>query len=179
MREAMKCAHQRVPGPGREAGEDEFTSDGVSERCHRERRREHRIGEGRHDRDAESCIDHGRQGGQLADSLGGPVGQRVRPVELFDLRSWNTRIIHAWGATLASTVTYLTPLVGVTLGILVLGESLHWNEPVGAALVILGILTSQGRLRHVGHTVPRAWLLARHDRRPDSADHWSPEREGR
>jgi hypothetical protein len=56
----------------------------------------------------------------------------------------NTRVIQVWGATLASTVTYLTPLVGVTLGILVLGESLQWNEPVGAALVLLGIVISQG-----------------------------------
>lgn len=57
---------------------------------------------------------------------------------------WNTRVIQVWGATLASTVTYLTPLVGVTLGILVLGERLRWNEPVGAALVLLGIIISQG-----------------------------------
>lgn len=60
---------------------------------------------------------------------------------------WNTRVIQAWGATIASTVTYIAPVVGVTLGILVLGEQLHWNEPVGAALVVLGILASQGRLR--------------------------------
>lgn len=59
---------------------------------------------------------------------------------------WNTRIIQTWGATLASTVTYATPVIGVTLGVLILNETLHWNEPVGAALVILGILTSQGRL---------------------------------
>ncbi|MEE6272824.1 DMT family transporter [Georgenia wangjunii] len=59
---------------------------------------------------------------------------------------WNTTIIRAWGAAPASTVTYLTPVVGVALGVLVLGEELHWNEPVGAVLVILGVLVSQGRL---------------------------------
>lgn len=59
---------------------------------------------------------------------------------------WNTEVVRAWGATLASTVTYVTPVVGVVLGILVLHEALHWNEPVGAALVVLGILASQGRL---------------------------------
>ncbi|BCJ70176.1 hypothetical protein GCM10009779_36680 [Polymorphospora rubra] len=59
---------------------------------------------------------------------------------------WNTRIIQAWGATLASTVTYLTPVVGVSLGIVVLDEPVHWHGPVGAMLVILGILTSQNRL---------------------------------
>jgi drug/metabolite transporter (DMT)-like permease len=38
-------------------------------------------------------------------------------------------------------------VVGVALGILVLGETLHWNEPAGAALVLLGVLLSQGRRR--------------------------------
>ncbi|MFC4015095.1 DMT family transporter [Nonomuraea purpurea] len=59
---------------------------------------------------------------------------------------WNTRVIAAWGATAASTVTYVTPVVGVVLGILVLGETIHWNEPAGGVLVVLGILISQGRL---------------------------------
>ncbi|MFD1546407.1 DMT family transporter [Nonomuraea guangzhouensis] len=58
----------------------------------------------------------------------------------------NTRVIAAWGATTAATVTYLTPIVGVVLGIAVLGETIHWHEPAGAVLVILGILISQGRL---------------------------------
>lgn len=59
---------------------------------------------------------------------------------------WNTNIVMAWGATNASTVTYLTPLVGVVLGALLLGESLTWSEPLGALLVIAGIAASQGRL---------------------------------
>jgi hypothetical protein len=44
-------------------------------------------------------------------------------------------------------VTYVTPVVGVALGILVLQESLSWNEPVGAAVVLLGILLTQQRIR--------------------------------
>lgn len=56
-------------------------------------------------------------------------------------------VLAAWGATLASTITYLTPVVGVLLGVLVLQETLSWNEPVGAAVVILGILIGQGSLR--------------------------------
>jgi drug/metabolite transporter (DMT)-like permease len=59
---------------------------------------------------------------------------------------WNTSVITHWGATSAATVTYLTPLVGVALGVAVLGESLTWNQPLGALLVILGILTGQGVL---------------------------------
>lgn len=59
---------------------------------------------------------------------------------------WNTLIVERWGGVAASTVTYLTPLTGVVLGALVLGESLHWNEPAGGVVVVLGILASQGRL---------------------------------
>ena len=33
------------------------------------------------------------------------------------------------------------------LGILILGEGLSWNEPVGAVVVFLGILLAQDRLR--------------------------------
>lgn len=60
---------------------------------------------------------------------------------------WNQNVLRAWGPTRASTVTYITPAVGVVLGIVVLGEALHWNEPVGAVLVLLGILLAQDRLR--------------------------------
>ena len=59
---------------------------------------------------------------------------------------WSTRVVQEWGATRASTVTYLTPLVGVVLGMLVLGERLHWNEPVGGVVVLLGVLLAQGVL---------------------------------
>jgi drug/metabolite transporter (DMT)-like permease len=37
--------------------------------------------------------------------------------------------------------------VGVALGILLLGEQLSWHEPVGGALVLVGIRFAQGRLR--------------------------------
>lgn len=56
---------------------------------------------------------------------------------------WNTRVVVAWGAQRASTVTYLTPVVGVLLGIVVLGERLHWYEPVGGLLVVLGVVVAQ------------------------------------
>ncbi|HEY4460294.1 MAG TPA: DMT family transporter [Pseudonocardiaceae bacterium] len=59
---------------------------------------------------------------------------------------WNTRIVAAWGAVNGAAVTYLTPIVGVVLGIIVLHEPLRWNEPVGAVLVILGVLAAHGRL---------------------------------
>lgn len=60
--------------------------------------------------------------------------------------AWNASVIAAWGASNASAVTYLTPVVGVVLGILVLDEPLAWNQPAGAVLVVLGILAAHGRL---------------------------------
>jgi drug/metabolite transporter (DMT)-like permease len=60
---------------------------------------------------------------------------------------WNIAVIRAWGPTTSSTVTYLIPVVAVVLGFLVLGETLSWHEPVGAVLVLVGILFTQQRLR--------------------------------
>ena len=60
---------------------------------------------------------------------------------------WNQNTLRAWGPTRASTVTYITPVVGVALGILILGEEVSWNEPVGAIVVFLGILLAQDRIR--------------------------------
>lgn len=65
---------------------------------------------------------------------------------------WNQNTLRAWGPTRASTVTYITPVVGVLLGVLILGETLTWNEPVGAVIVFLGILLAQDRLRFGGRT---------------------------
>ena len=67
---------------------------------------------------------------------------------------WNFTVMQSWGATRASTVTYITPVVGVALGILLLGERLGWNEPVGAVLVLVGILFTQQRLRLGRREVP-------------------------
>ena len=56
-------------------------------------------------------------------------------------------LIHDVGATTASTVTYVIPLVAVTLGVIVLGEAVRWNDFAGAAVVISGIAVAEGRLR--------------------------------
>lgn len=69
---------------------------------------------------------------------------------------WNQNTLAAWGPTRASTVTYITPVVGVILGIVVLGESLTWNEPVGAVIVLLGILLVQQRIRLGSRGAPTA-----------------------
>lgn len=52
---------------------------------------------------------------------------------------WNFQVIADWGAASASMVTYLTTLVGVALGIIVLHEPLTANQLIGAAIVLLGV----------------------------------------
>ena len=58
----------------------------------------------------------------------------------------NTHIVGVAGGTVASSVTYVTPLVSVAAGALVLAEPLNWHEPVGGAVVLLGVAISQGRI---------------------------------
>ena len=60
---------------------------------------------------------------------------------------WNFSVIAAAGSSIASSVTYLTPVVAVFVGWLFLGEVIVWHEPVGALLVILGAAVSQGRFK--------------------------------
>jgi drug/metabolite transporter (DMT)-like permease len=56
----------------------------------------------------------------------------------------NMRVIKVAGASAAAYVTYLVPVVAVILGILVLHETLTWNLPVGAAIVLFGVAVAQG-----------------------------------
>lgn len=58
----------------------------------------------------------------------------------------NYRIVELAGASTASTVTYLTPLVAAIVGVSVLGESISWNQPLGGAIVLLGVAVAQGRV---------------------------------
>lgn len=60
---------------------------------------------------------------------------------------WNFRITQLAGAAIASTVTYLTPIVAVVLGLVFLGEPLTWNEPLGGLIVLVGSAITQGRIR--------------------------------
>ena len=58
-------------------------------------------------------------------------------------------IVRRAGATTAAAVTYFVPIVSTALGVLVLGESVSWNQPVGVAMVIAGVAASGGIVR--GH----------------------------
>jgi drug/metabolite transporter (DMT)-like permease len=48
------------------------------------------------------------------------------------------------GSAIASSVTYITPVIAVVLGVILLSEKLHWYEPVGGVIVVLGAAISQG-----------------------------------
>jgi drug/metabolite transporter (DMT)-like permease len=52
-------------------------------------------------------------------------------------------VIKAAGSTIASTVTFTNPVLATIWGILLLGEELHWYEPVGGAVVIIGAWLAQ------------------------------------
>jgi drug/metabolite transporter (DMT)-like permease len=58
---------------------------------------------------------------------------------------WNFMIITSAGSSIASTVTYLTPVVAVVVGIAFLHESMTWYQPVGGTVVLLGAAVAQGR----------------------------------
>ena len=67
----------------------------------------------------------------------------------------NYAIVRAAGATVASTVTYLIPVFSTVLGVVVLGEPLAWNQPVGAAILLTGIAISQGLAARSAPVRPR------------------------
>jgi drug/metabolite transporter (DMT)-like permease len=48
-------------------------------------------------------------------------------------------LINAWGATRAALVTYVFPVVGLALGMLILGEPADWRIFAGTALIVGGI----------------------------------------
>ena len=48
-------------------------------------------------------------------------------------------LLHRIGPTRVSTTTYISPLVGVLLGIIFLGEPFHWQSFAGAILILSGI----------------------------------------
>ncbi len=84
----------------------------------------------------------------------------------------NYAIIAAAGATVATTVGYLLPVVAVAAGLAILGERLTWNEPLGAVIVVTGAALTQAstRIRAVSRT-PAATTAA--SGAATAADRWS------
>jgi len=59
---------------------------------------------------------------------------------------WNFKIMEAAGSAIASSVTYVTPVVAVAVGVVFLQEKVTWYEPVGALVVLLGAAIGQERI---------------------------------
>jgi drug/metabolite transporter (DMT)-like permease len=60
---------------------------------------------------------------------------------------WNFTVMEHAGSAIASSVTYLTPVVAILVGIIFLNEKITWNEPVGALIVLLGAAIAQERIK--------------------------------
>ena len=60
---------------------------------------------------------------------------------------WNFKVMELAGSAIASSVTYLTPVVAVIVGVIFLNEEVTWHEPVGAVVVLLGAAIAQERIR--------------------------------
>jgi drug/metabolite transporter (DMT)-like permease len=60
---------------------------------------------------------------------------------------WNFKVMSLAGSAIASSVTYLTPVVAVIVGVVFLQESIYWYEPVGALIVLLGAAIGQNRIK--------------------------------
>lgn len=79
----------------------------------------------------------------LAVAVLGAIGTGVAYILQFE-------VVRAVGPTVSATVTYLIPVVAVTLGVVVLGEELGLWQVVGAGVVIgAGILVGQKRRARV------------------------------
>jgi drug/metabolite transporter (DMT)-like permease len=63
-------------------------------------------------------------------------------------------LIERVSATYVSMVTYLVPIFGVILGVLVLNERLGWNAYLGCALILLGVMIVNGVVRVVSWQRP-------------------------
>jgi len=59
---------------------------------------------------------------------------------------WYYRLMALAGSAIANSVTYMSPVVAVLAGTLLLGETATWNQLLGGIVVILGAALSQGRL---------------------------------
>ncbi|WP_372593681.1 DMT family transporter [Actinotalea sp.] len=55
----------------------------------------------------------------------------------------NAVVLQAWGAQRTASITYLMPVVTVTLGVLFLGESLEWLSVAGGVVVVIGVLVGR------------------------------------
>ena len=67
------------------------------------------------------------------------------------------RLIETADASYVSMVTYIVPVFGVMLGVLVLHERLSWNTYLGFGLILLGVMAVNGVFRGRGLGRRRRW----------------------
>lgn len=83
--------------------------------------------------------------------LGAPAGVWWSLAALGGLGTGLAYLLLYWvqvqaGVTTTSTVTYLLPVFAAASGVVVLGETISWNQPVGALVILVAIALTQGVL---------------------------------
>jgi drug/metabolite transporter (DMT)-like permease len=64
---------------------------------------------------------------------------------------WNFRNVQLAGSAIASTVTYISPVVATLLGVIFLNEKISVGQIFGGVLVVLSALLVQNRLKIIRH----------------------------
>ena len=63
------------------------------------------------------------------------------------------RLLETTPASSMAMVTYLIPVFGIFLGVVVLNETLSWNAYVGCSLILIGVMVVNKIIRFPGKTV--------------------------
>jgi drug/metabolite transporter (DMT)-like permease len=70
-------------------------------------------------------------------------------------------LVERLGATVSTMVTYVFPVVGVTLGVVFLGELLEWRLALGTLLVVAGMTIVSVRSARLPGLVARLGIMRR------------------
>lgn len=59
----------------------------------------------------------------------------------------NLELINRVGSVISSTTAYSMPIVSTVAGVIFINEAVHWYEPIGAAIALVGIAITQGLIK--------------------------------
>ena len=79
------------------------------------------------------------------------------------------RLLKSATASYVSMVTYLVPVIGILLGVVILDERLAWNDYAGFGLILLGVMIVNGVFRNVRLPGSRARLANAAGASPEQA----------